>query len=67
VRVVFVDHQKAAVTDETEGVDVGGRDSAPAEGFDGVEEEAGELHLRWWDEGPSLLSQCHSGDAAVPP
>ena len=67
VRAVFVDHQKAAVTDETEGVDVGGRDGAPAEGFDGVEEEAGEVHRSRWDEGPSLPSQCHSGDDAVPP
>ena len=57
VRAVFIDHQKTAIADQAEGIDISGGDGAPAEGFDGVEEEAGEVHRVRCDDGPALLSQ----------
>ena len=40
----FIDDEEAAIADEAEGVDFSGGDGAAAEGFDGIEEEAGEVH-----------------------
>ena len=57
VRAVFIDHQKTAITDEAEGIDVSGGDGATAEGFDGVEEEAGEVHRVRCDDEPVVFSQ----------
>ena len=39
-----VDDEEAAVADEAEGVDFGGIDGDAAEGFDGVDEQGGEVH-----------------------
>jgi len=50
-----VDDEKAAVPDEAERVELGGEDGDAGEGFDGVEEEAGEAHgMRGEGEGLGL-------------
>ena len=62
VRAVFIDHQKTAIADQAEGIDISGGDGATAEGFDGVEEEAGEVHRVRSDDDPVVFSQRNSGD-----
>jgi hypothetical protein len=40
----LIDDEEAAVAYQAEGVDFGAGDGAAAEGFDWIEEEAGEVH-----------------------